>query len=119
MAFKQPRVPEYRQSDGTEAYIKALILFLKDFCLEAWTASRMHDKTLNSMRNSATLQAASQQDEKMQILNLTYPIDTVYLSVNSENPAAHFGGAWEQIEDGFLPDAGAGHTAVYIWKRVG
>lgn len=37
MAYKQPRVPEYRGNDG--AYLKALILFLKDFTMEAWTAN--------------------------------------------------------------------------------
>ena len=37
MAFKQPRVPEYRESEGVSRYIKPLILFLKDFTMSAWT----------------------------------------------------------------------------------
>lgn len=40
MGFKQPRVPEYHDGEGIERYIRTLILFLKDFCQEAWTASR-------------------------------------------------------------------------------
>lgn len=38
--FKQPRVPEYRESEGTSSYIRKLVLFLKDFCLDCWTAVR-------------------------------------------------------------------------------
>lgn len=45
--MKQPRVPEYRASEGTEAYIRRLILFLKDFCQEAWTQSRAQDKAID------------------------------------------------------------------------
>ena len=46
MAFKQPRVPEYRGEAGMEAYIRTLILFLKDFCTDAWTESREQKKAL-------------------------------------------------------------------------
>ena len=34
--MKQPRVPEFREKDGTARYIKTLVLFLKDFCFEVW-----------------------------------------------------------------------------------
>lgn len=46
MAFKQPRVPEYRSSEGMEAYIRTLILFLKDFCTDAWTESREQKRAI-------------------------------------------------------------------------
>ena len=36
MAFKQPRVPEYRDGMGMNRYLKDLTLFLKDFCLNSW-----------------------------------------------------------------------------------
>lgn len=39
MAFKQPRVPEYREHDGADGYIRSLVLFLKDFCTDVWTAN--------------------------------------------------------------------------------
>jgi len=42
--FKQPRVPEYRENDGASRYLRALTLFLKDFCQEAWTAFRQIKK---------------------------------------------------------------------------
>ena len=40
LAFKQPRIPEYREADGTNRYLRALALFLKDFCMDCWVAVR-------------------------------------------------------------------------------
>lgn len=31
-----------------------------------------------------------------------FPIGSIYMSVNSTNPSAYFGGTWEQIKDTFL-----------------
>lgn len=42
------------------------------------------------------------------IIDLIYPIGSVYLSVNSTNPKNLFGGTWEQLKDRFL--LGAGNT---------
>ena len=39
-------------------------------------------------------------------VNLIYPIGSIYISVNSSNPQALFGGKWEQIQDRFLLAAG-------------
>lgn len=36
MAYKQPRVPAYPQDGQLGEYIRELILFLKDFCMETW-----------------------------------------------------------------------------------
>lgn len=38
--FKQPRVPEYRESEGVRAYMRPLVMFLKDFADSVWTAYR-------------------------------------------------------------------------------
>ena len=38
MGYKQPRVPEYREGENVRAYIRPLILFLKDFATAAWAA---------------------------------------------------------------------------------
>lgn len=35
-----------------------------------------------------------------------YPVGSIYLSVNSTNPASLFGGTWERIKDRFLLAAG-------------
>lgn len=50
--MKQPRVPEYREADGIGVYIKALILFLKDFSMAAWTANNQRKKDIESVRKS-------------------------------------------------------------------
>lgn len=46
-----------------------------------------------------------------QVLNLLYPIGSIYMSVNSTNPETLFGGTWEAIEDVFLLGAGATYIA--------
>jgi len=40
LAFKQPRIPEYRENEGAPHYLRSLALFLKDFCMECWVAVR-------------------------------------------------------------------------------
>jgi len=45
------------------------------------------------------------------IVNIYYPIGSIYLSVNSANPGTLFGGTWEQIKDKFLLAAGDNHSA--------
>jgi len=40
-----------------------------------------------------------------------YPIGSIYISVNSTNPASLFGGTWEQIKDRFLLAAGDAYEA--------
>lgn len=47
--MKQPRVPEYRESEGVKAYIKPLILFLKDFTMAAWTANNQRKKEIEAL----------------------------------------------------------------------
>lgn len=38
--------------------------------------------------------------------NKIYPINSIYMSINSTSPATLFGGTWEQIKDTFLLAAG-------------
>ena len=54
MAFKQPRVPEYRESEGTGKYIRSLVLFLKDFCMDVWTANREISREISEIRERLT-----------------------------------------------------------------
>ena len=37
-----------------------------------------------------------------ELINLIYPVGSIYLSVSSVNPQTIFGGTWEQIKDTFL-----------------
>ena len=61
MAFKQPHVPEYR-GESMEAYIRKLTLFLKDFCQEAWTQSRVQKKEIDALEQR--MQAMRMEDGK-------------------------------------------------------
>lgn len=36
------------------------------------------------------------------LLDKTYPIGSIYMSVNSTSPSTLFGGTWQQLEDTFL-----------------
>ena len=44
------------------------------------------------------------------ILDLVYPVGSIYMSVSSTSPATLFGGTWEQIEDTFLLASGTTYT---------
>lgn len=52
MAFKQPRVPEYRERDGADGYIRSLVLFLKDFCTDVWTANNQRTGEIDRLKGS-------------------------------------------------------------------
>lgn len=40
-----------------------------------------------------------------------YPVGSIYMSINSVNPASLFGGTWEQLQDRFLLGAGSAYAA--------
>ncbi|MCH4007544.1 MAG: DUF859 family phage minor structural protein [Eubacterium sp.] len=46
-----------------------------------------------------------------ELLDLIYPVGSIYLSVNSASPADLFGGTWERIKDTFLLAAGDTYAA--------
>ena len=50
------------------------------------------------------------------ILNIVYPIGSIYLSVNNTSPAILFGGTWEQVKGRFLMGTGVpdGNTDNYF-----
>lgn len=45
------------------------------------------------------------------VINLIYPVGSIYMSINSTSPATLFGGTWEQLEDRFLLGAGSTYAA--------
>lgn len=44
------------------------------------------------------------------IIDIIYPVNSVYLSVNSTSPASLFGGTWTQLKDRFLLGTGDTYT---------
>lgn len=130
--FKQPRVPEYRENEGAAKHLRALTLFLKDFCQDVWTASRNTDKGLagisypvtsvNEKTGDVTLDAAdvgalgssatAADSAKLGgeslsgVMLKAYPVGSIYMSTDATSPASLYGGTWEQIKDRFLLGAG-------------
>ena len=45
------------------------------------------------------------------IINLVYPVGSIYMSVNNVSPATFIGGTWEQLKDRFLLGAGSSYSA--------
>ena len=45
------------------------------------------------------------------IINIVYPVGSIYMSVNSTSPASLFGGTWERIKDRFLLASGDTYSA--------
>ena len=45
------------------------------------------------------------------LLNLIYPVGSIYMSVSNTSPATFLGGTWEQIKDRFLLAAGSTYAA--------
>ena len=39
MSYQQPKAPEYREGENLKTYMRALILFLRDFSTAAWSAN--------------------------------------------------------------------------------
>lgn len=55
--------------------------------------------------------ADSDGNNPKNLVDLIYPIGSVYISVNEINPSTLFGGEWEQIKDKFLLSAGDTYSA--------
>jgi len=64
------------------------------------------DSNGNLTVNSITSNDSSGLMDNETICNLIYPIGSIYLSVNSANPATLFGGNWTQLKDRFLLGSG-------------
>ena len=45
------------------------------------------------------------------LINLIYPIGSIYMSVNNVSPATFLGGTWVAIQDRFLLSAGSSYSA--------
>lgn len=58
--------------------------------------------------NSALAAYTKKLKEKM--VDLVYPIGSIYMSINPTDPKDLFGGTWERLEDRFLVGAGNDYT---------
>ena len=62
---------------------------------------------LNGKANSSHTHLSSDVTD---LIDVIYPVGSIYMSVNSVNPATLFGGEWEQIKDKFLLSSGDVYT---------
>ena len=65
------------------------------------------------MANYVSSYTGSQHDQYVtasQIINLVYPVGSIYISANNVNPSTLFGGTWEQIKGKFLLGEDNKHT---------
>lgn len=52
-----------------------------------------------------------ESENPVNIVDIVYPIGSIYMSVNNVSPSILFGGTWEQLKDRFLLGAGDSYTA--------
>lgn len=71
----------------------------------ATTTANNAQSTANSALNVANSKIGASD-----LLDLVYPIGSIYLSVGSTSPSTLFGGTWTQIKDTFLLGAGDDYT---------
>lgn len=53
---------------------------------------------------------ALEYQEKSDIVNMIYPVGSIYLSVSATSPATLFGGTWVQLQNRFLVGVGSDHA---------
>ena len=53
----------------------------------------------------------SMNSKLSELIDVIYPVGSIYMSVNNVSPATLFGGEWEQIKDTFLLSAGDSYSA--------
>ena len=49
-------------------------------------------------------------EEELDIIDMIYPVGSIYMSVNNIDPSTLFGGRWTQLKDRFLLGAGSTYT---------
>ncbi len=62
-----------------------------------------HSGDLVSFSNWKTIYSSGNKETKSEIVNLIYPIGSIYMSVNSTSPATLFGGTWVRWGNGRVP----------------
>ena len=119
------------QSDDVEVYVNGLKLNEDEYTVSSTkvtlsetiltgntvevTATRMSTSelpivtTINSSSTTSTVPSTKTVFDY--VLEKTYPVGSIYMSVSDTSPATLFGGTWEQIKDTFLLSAGDTYTS--------
>lgn len=94
--------PYYKDNNGN---LKSLGLHVE----KSDVAAKLGTQSIGSVSEPIYLKDGSPQkctNLKTSIIDLIYPIGSIYMSVNAVNPNSLFGGMWEQIKDKFLLGSG-------------
>ena len=86
---------------------------LVDLSLHAELADKLGTKTIGSTSEPIFLNGGVPEKcsgLRAMIVDLIYPVGSIYISVNSANPQTLFGGTWEQLKDRFLLGAGSSYS---------
>ena len=89
----------------------------KNTPVNATNLNKLND-VIDAKANSNDVYTKTETDTKLNkkvntsdLIDLIYPVGSIYMSVNSTNPAILFGGTWEQIKDRFLLACGSTYKA--------
>ena len=75
--------------------------------LSSTSENPVQNKTITSALNDkAGLNHTHLSEQILDLIDVIYPVGSIYMSVNNVNPATLFGGEWEQIKDKFLLSSG-------------
>ena len=61
-------------------------------------------------QNGEVIYPVTLAENIVNLVDIVYPIGSIYLSVNATNPASLFGGTWVQLQNRFLLGAGSSYT---------
>lgn len=96
--------------NDTEAFGSDTIDFFEYFGSVKELGNKLALRDSSGHVKTATPTAASDAVNKGALLDLIYPIGSIYWSSKSTNPASLFGGTWTQIKDKFVWAMGDGDT---------
>lgn len=87
--------------------------YLKNY-IDTYTENEIGDTPSLDTTSKIVVGAINEVNAKIKsntdIVDLIYPVGSIYLSVNSTNPGTLFGGTWEQLKDRFLLGSGDSYT---------
>lgn len=91
-------------SNYDDTQVQADISALQTRATNIETKNTEQDTAIANAQSSAenALNVANGAVKTADLLNLTYPVGAIYLSLNITSPASLFGGTWEEINDRFL-----------------
>lgn len=85
--------------------------------VNATNLNKLND-VIDAKANSNDVYTKTETDTKLNkkvntsdLIDLIYPVGSIYMSANNVSPANLFGGTWEQIKDKFLLSAGDTYNA--------